>query len=432
MSRRLVVLLLLGSEMCVAMAPASPMSATSTGVETCFGQAATIVANDGESVMGGTSGPDVVVSYGADTILTGDGDDLVCVFGGAQSDSPGLLLGIDTGPGDDRVDTRGSLADIATTLGGGADQFQGGPGLDIVTSSGHDDRLRDIEQDAINTGGGADQVYTSGDSDIVVLGDGNDTVTLTGLTTPDAVLDGGSGTNTLDMYLLDARRRSWTIDNLAEQLRGDATVQAEWVDFTEFGIVVPGPVTFLGSDHDESLTVRPKLVPGTDGFARIHRWPVDARMGGGDDVVTFIGGPDQTQFDGGPGRDELRYTTWLRRLRDTPSEVLLDLTAGWLTDSEANWRRRWQARRFEDANVRNSSGRTRIRGTDGPNLLSAKGSSADTTIDGESGADVLVGGGGNDSLQGGNGRDSADGRPGGRDRCEAEVIVSCEKTVISR
>ncbi|MGF9757643.1 calcium-binding protein [Microvirga sp. 0TCS3.31] len=403
------------------------MSATSVGTETCFGQAATIVARSGESVMGGTSGPDVVVSYGADPILTGDGNDLVCVFGGARPDSEGYLFGIDTGPGDDRVDTRGTSAYIATGLGGGADQFEGGPGSDIVSSSGHDDRLRDIEQDFISTGGGADQVYTSGDSDNVVLGDGNDTVTLTGLTKPEAVLDGGSGANKLDMHLLDARRQSWTVDNRAGKLRGDATVRADWIGFTNFEIVAPGPVEFLGSGLDESLTVGPKVVPGTDGFARIHRWPVDARMGGGDDVVAFIGGSDDTQFDGGPGTDELRYTTWLRRLRNTPSEVVLDLAAGWLTDTEANWRRRWQARRFEDANVRNSSGRTHIRGTDGPNLLSAKRSSADTTIDGESGADVLVGGGGNDSLRGGKGRDSADGRPGGRDRCEAEVVISCEK-----
>src|SRR5690349_3957390 len=109
MPSRLAVLSLLLVQACTP-APAPPSkSATAERVKvdtTCFGQPATIVVRDDDSETLGTSGPDVIISYGGG-VDSGDGNDLVCVFGTPKSDRELYGRYIETGDGDDRVDTRG-------------------------------------------------------------------------------------------------------------------------------------------------------------------------------------------------------------------------------------------------------------------------------------------------------------------------------------
>jgi Ca2+-binding RTX toxin-like protein len=443
MPLRAALLALLLAQACDSGQPAPPESATAERVvatDTCYGQTATIIAEyDGFQTVG-TSGPDVIISSGAGDIDSDDGKDLVCVIGNPRSDSDFYGRYVDTGDGNDRVDTRGTRLTIAATLAAGADQYDGGPGGDSVHADGSfDDDFRDTDADIIWIGSRADTVTTSGGSDIVVREDGNDYLNLIGTLNSDAVLNGGSGSNVLNMTIASEVQHSWSVDHQAERLPADGTLKATWDKFSQFEIYAHGPVKFIGSRLDESLTVKLEATLGGArlGGRKLPRSPIDARMRAGDDLVSFRGGPIITRLNGGSGRDKIRYDPFHRHGKNAASAVALDLATGWLTDREKNWRRRWQVRHFEDANVSNQTsltqfqGRTYIRGTNEANLLSVKLVLADTTIHGASGDDVLVGGGGNDLLQGGRGLDSANGRPG-LDRCEAEVVTLCERGALRR
>lgn len=418
---------------CVAAVPASSYSAAANGggaVETCFGQTATIVSEVDAFETLGTSGPDVIVSFGVGDIDSGDGDDLVCVFGEPKSERERYSRFIETGDGNDQVDTRGSGHNAYATLGAGADLYEGGRGWDMVLAGAWKRGHIDTEFDVIRTGDGPDTVTTGGGSDTVVLDAGRDSLTLEGVPSPDAVLDGGSGSNLLDMTLSGAVRQSWRIDNLAERLYGDGRKLARWDNFTRFAVYAERDSIFIGSGMDESLMVGLNRPPTPDELHKLPRWPIEVRMGGGDDGVLFFGGPNGTRLWGGPGTDNLRYVTFARGGKHVSSDVSLDLAVGRLVDRETNWLRHWKVLEFENAGVANGdewkgNGSTSIRGTDGPNALKVPRDGADATVYGASGDDVLLGGSGDDTLQGGKGRDSANGREG-LDRCEAEVVALCE------
>lgn len=435
MRRCLAVLPLILSQGCVAVSPATSRSGSPDSViatDTCFGQAATIVVEYGDFETTGTSGPDVVISYGGDYINTGAGDDLVCVLGEPRSDTDHWSREIDTGNGDDRVDTRGTHFGTSAILGDGADQYEGGPGQDDVTAgSWNRGRYHDTERDSIRTGDLPDRVTSGGGSDTVLLEGRRDTLILMGTPDPGAVLNGGSGSNLLDMTLTGSAWRSWTIDNRDQRLYADKTELAQWDGFTRFAVYAEAAVDFVGSGLDEALTVKVHKPQASDGPWKLPKRPVDARMRGGHDAILFLGGPNSSQFNGGSGTDKLRYIAFARRGHLVSSDVSLDLAAGWLTDREAQWQRRWRVRQFEDAAVANGDewngdSRTTIHGTNGPNSLSVPRNGGDATVYGASGNDVLLGGSGDDTLLGGRGRDSANGREG-TDQCEAEVVDLCER-----
>ncbi len=142
--RLMLVLFSLVAAAC-ATAAAAPIEAAP---DSCRGRAATLVGTDGNDVLVGTSGPDVV-SAGAgddvirglggwDVICAGDGDDVV--RGGSGRDT------IEGGDGDDRL-----------FGGGGADRILGGDGDDIVRGG--------REGDTLQGGAGSDRIFGEGGDD---------------------------------------------------------------------------------------------------------------------------------------------------------------------------------------------------------------------------------------------------------------------------
>ncbi len=196
----------------------------------CQGEPATIIGTDGDDILQGTPGRDVIWGgEGDDTIRAGAGDDVVCggpgddkIYGEAGKDilagGPGKddLIGgqnADTlkgGPGADRL-WGGKGAD--TLSGGpGADELYGGPGPDTLRGGSGADQLRggsgadrmwgSTGQDLLSGGSGADRIWGNAGrdllsggpgADVLAGGDGHDT--LVGGRGPD-VLRGGPGRDT--------------------------------------------------------------------------------------------------------------------------------------------------------------------------------------------------------------------------------------------
>lgn len=137
---------------------------------------------DGDDVILGTSGPDVING--------GDGDDIICGQGGDDvingGDGKDLING---GSGDDTINSGQGLD---TVFGEGGDDFvSGGRGKDTIFGGAGDDDLRGNEgTDTIDGGAGDDELRGGQKADLLVGGTGNDE--LIGGTRPD-VLDGGPG-----------------------------------------------------------------------------------------------------------------------------------------------------------------------------------------------------------------------------------------------
>ena len=406
----------------VPASSAPALSLSSTQADLCFGQVPTIVAAEGENVVG-TDGPDVVVAHGGEaTVTTGDGDDLVCVIGVPERGQPPGTF-IYAGSGNDRVDNSRSGFDYVTYLGDGADEYIGGAASETVSASeesqGPGPGPPDRDIDVIMTAGSSDRVVSGGGSDMVDLGEGRDSLYLRGLPGADGIFRGGGRSDLLYLKLVDAQPHSWTINNRAERLLRDGQLFGGWDSFEWFEVLGrTGPLTFLGSGQDERLRTRAQL------------WPLDLRMGGGDDKVDLgRGAPSDHRISGGEGTDELAYGgIRYGYSQQLPRDIFLDLSSGILRDARPSGGApppiSFQAVNFENARVENPTyGRTVMRGTSGPNVLTA--TLAQATIYGMAGDDVLVGADFDDTLLGGTGHDIAEGSFGS-DNCVAEVRKGCE------
>jgi Ca2+-binding RTX toxin-like protein len=182
------------------------------GVAFCDGKMATLVGTDGDDVIEGTSGPDVVVAGDGDDVIIGKGgNDTVCagpgdddMKGGNGSDWLNGEAGLDVASGDNGNDHLVGMA--------GVDTLRGVAGNDLITGNAANDKLSggaDVDQilggfgnDSISGGGGAD--HLNGDEgkdnvrgeagdDLVKGGDGNDQL-VGGDGTDDC--RGGPGANT--------------------------------------------------------------------------------------------------------------------------------------------------------------------------------------------------------------------------------------------
>jgi len=166
--------------------------AASDGAVLCNGLEITVylangdVPTEGDDVILGTDGPDVISSgAGNDTICAEGGDD--SINAGAGSDT---VLG---GSGDDSINA-GPGRD--TVFGQGGDDFvSGGRGIDTIAGGLGNDDLRGNEgADTLNGGAGDDELRGGQRGDVLNGNNGNDV--LIGGIRPD-VLDGGNG---LDEY----------------------------------------------------------------------------------------------------------------------------------------------------------------------------------------------------------------------------------------
>ncbi len=143
-ARGVALALALGSAVFAAAAGADDASnsGNSTRAPSCHGRKATIVGTDGNDVLRGTSGPDVIWGgKGDDTIYSSRGNDVIC--GGPGGDAMHGGRGndvVDGGPGTDRLS--GDLGDDRVFGGAGArDEVAGDLGIDIVDGGPGDEDL---------------------------------------------------------------------------------------------------------------------------------------------------------------------------------------------------------------------------------------------------------------------------------------------------
>jgi Ca2+-binding RTX toxin-like protein len=258
--------------------PAPPAQAAAT----CRDKTATIEASAG--TVEGTAGPDVIVVSGTNTkVLAGDGDDTICVVGGAG------VVSVDAGAGNDVVDTTASEVPTDTVLGPGADTFVGGPQSDTVRSSG------DAATDTVATGAGRDTVTTYANGPVVVdLGPDDDILSFNATAgTAGSQLDLGDGS---DLLLVE-----------------DAVDLS--VDLAEGTLVQKGVVSKLVGAEDVQASGHDVVVRGddSDNDVRVTGCRVTLSGAGGDDVLAQIGKPAQpdptckvkAKLSGQGGKDRL-------------------------------------------------------------------------------------------------------------------------------
>lgn len=421
---------------------AGSIDVAAAGVESCHGQAATIVGTPGSDITG-TGGPDVVVTNGAASTYTGAGDDLVCVTGGSGMED----ADVEAQEGDDVVDTSVSEARYARVgLGAGNDTFTGGPRAESVWASDPWESPPGDGTDSVTTGGGDDTVMTGGnlrhpDHDTIDLGPGRDDAWLQGAVDPELPIQGGYGADQLELDR-GTLRHALVIDNAAGQATDAGVPVIAWSGMEQFRLGSIGSSeapSFVGSAVSERIWTS---VPFTS---------ID--LGGGDDLVNLELQHrlvDHASYVGGAGDDDFILYAGAG---DDAQRVDLDLPGGRLLfrrDQEAVHARihgfeshRLSARRLD---VRGTAGPDHLQwsggcggvvdGRAGDDLIEAisvddvscgyQGEDAELIVRGGRGDDTLVGNFAPDVLIGGRGEDLADGGRN-RDRCVAETTIRCEE-----
>lgn len=190
----------------------APGHAVETLFDTNTGQtfilAEGLIGGNGNGIIGGTVGGDVMDGRGGNDLLFGvAGDDIAS--GGERDDSVNGGLGHDSlfgGNGDDTLSGEGGndrlfgeAGDDVLGGGNGNDSAEGGSGNDTVTGYGGGDRLDgDTGDDRLYGGGGNDRLFGGNGSDRLVGSDG-----------ADVLWGGGDG----DVFLLNA------IDHAINEIR---------------------------------------------------------------------------------------------------------------------------------------------------------------------------------------------------------------------
>ena len=289
----------------------------------------------------------------------------------------------------------------------------GGSGDDSLTSLGQPFRRRTLSGgsggDRLETGAGNDILDGGTGGDRLFGGDGSDQ--LEGGTGPDR-LDGGLGTDQVS-YATRTEAVAVTIDNVANDgneedaaagARDDVRVTVEYVtggagdddltgEFTD-NELRGGP----GDDHLRGLDGRDSLF-GEDGDDTLDSAHGEDWDFGGDGDDTFLAGNGADQLRGEAGVDTADYST-----RTTPVTVEIAAFGGG----------------SEDCHIGGSGG---CQHTD---LLSevenATGGDGDDVINGGAGANLIVGGPGADKLRGREGDDTLDAADG-----EADLRIWCEE-----
>ncbi len=312
------------------------------------------------------------LSYGDDTVTTGDGNDVIYI---------GFAVNL-YGAGTDVVHTGGGDDIVYVTSDGGT--FDGGTGFDTLRySQSNNDVFRlglardgtitttlpgsymSFERFILQLGNGDDGVIT-GDGNDSITGFGGDDYIQTG--GGDDILRGGSGVNTLiggsgnDTYFVDN-----ATDILVEEANGGYDTVYTSLSYS-LGIgsqleaimsTAGQAVTLTGNELDNSLT-----------------------GGNGDDILIGRAGADI--LDGGEGTDYVSYEG-----DGGPVFVNLTLGQGFTNTSFGDT--------YTDiANVIGTDFDDFIIGD--PNLNQLDGGAGSDTIIGGIGGDVLIGGSGNDLL----------------------------------
>jgi hemolysin type calcium-binding protein len=300
-------------------------SAPARAAAVCQGEAATIAAAPGQTVVTGTEGDDVIVAAGAVTVDALGGDDVLCVTGGtvlagAGSDDveltlmPGSTVQLSAGSGDwDDLVLRGDpKAAYGLDLATGAVTVQGAP---AGTLAGFDrtSLLFPVGGDVTVAGSDKDDelILKAARVDLA-LGDGQDEVTLDGRGAEPATgrIDGGGGDghDILDVIAdqtvdLDLAHRSLVVTN--DSGRSDYVV-------TGFRHAYLGAlsVSFTGNRQGNDVDLYGCSAFAAGGGGGDALGVSQNLLGGprcpGGPVATLTGGPGGDILDGGKGDDKLR------------------------------------------------------------------------------------------------------------------------------
>jgi Ca2+-binding RTX toxin-like protein len=446
--RSVILALTLGCCSTAVAASASTAEADRVRATTCQGQPATVIGKPRQDVLRGTSGPDIIITNGADKTLGLGGDDLICSNGTLRTIQE-YATSVDAGAGSDTVDARlsGRGADAFVDLGPGDDTYLGGDLITDVVSAADEKTGAAEGSDTISTGDGVDYVATGSggpldpDTDTIDLGAGADELGILGATDTTRPIGGGSGTDLI--YLEDPLFVAPTIiDNSTGTLNSLVGPLSAWSGFERFQLDSEGdytPPQFVGGDGPEYVESRITLN--------------DVDLGGGNDTLELTPpeAPDtqDVALEGGLGTDRFFYhefidkqsviyrlgtgaITFGRNPSSSPYAHVTgfeknDLSVQWLqvTGSAGDDKVRWDAC---TGSVSGWKGDDRLAWSSfslftGPEHCRDGGN---VSVHGQAGGDVLVGGQLDDVLLGGAGADSADGGRG-TDRCRAETKNKCER-----
>ena len=161
-------------------------------------------------------------------------------------------------------------------------------------------RLVETEINLGGKGTSVDDILVNADGSAVISGDGDDTVTVTGLGS--GTLDGGDGRDTLDLGQLsvaDAAVVDLNFGSMTVVTPGNADQSQVHRDIDGFETVIgtPGDDVIVGSGVDtESMTLR-----GGDGSDRIYGGAGDDLIDGGAGDDQLVGGVGSDRFIVGPG-----------------------------------------------------------------------------------------------------------------------------------
>lgn len=356
----------------------------------------TLVGTSEADMIIGAGGNDTLDGgFGADTLLGGSGDDLITFSSVAVRYPPPTDIGlIDGGEGTDVLDlsniSPASVHIITDTDGSysfGArvgNQEYAVTGIETVILGGNSSLIQTILAGSITiyAGGGDDDIsITLRENDIqTVYGeDGDDSFNISlGSRNSSAILDGGSGVNTLETSI----GFNVDLENGTAAFAGSSSGYSSYFLRNFDNVVTPAWQGYLSSIHGDaennSLSVNEYSDDGSVGVYFDGRGGNDILSGSaGND--TLIGGTGADVLSGGAGIDTASYAT-----STTGLTVRLDGT-GSTGDALGDT--------FDSIE----------------NLI---GSDYDDLLVGNSGANVLEGGNGNDTLIGGAGADVMFGQNG--------------------
>ena len=282
-------------------------------------------SNQSDDLTGGDGNDTLGGNGGNDTLTGGLGDDRL--FGDAGNDTLTGALGDDSlsgGAGDDML--TGGSGDDSLNSGSGTDTLSGGLGNDTLTGSGGTNTL--------NGGDGNDTLRfgSSEVSSVGIGGAGDDLFEFSSFIDASdiASLDGGAGTDTLDLTIeadltgstitnfeiLDISSRTLTID-AEDLLQFSSILNVGTIEMATGGSVdLTGRValddagTVRGSNDDDTITVDANATAnwslgGNDGNDTLTGALGDDSLSGGagDDMLT--GGSGDDSLNSGSGTDTL-------------------------------------------------------------------------------------------------------------------------------
>lgn len=349
----------------------------------------------GNDTLFGGSDNDTINSSGAgaDQIDGGDGVDWLILYRDTTSTS--YLIDLRSGGGTSDIGDGTTIANIERI------SFVGGSGNDVVYCGAFNDDLRGGAGADLLSGGAGDDILIGGDgNDTIDGGIGNDSIYVYDVNDGDRI-DGGTGS---DFLYID---RTHAAANLTFMVASDSTIfnlgdgtVYSGIERVEFRGGLSNDTVVGGSLDDKAY--------GSQGNDVLIGNSGNDILSGGDGNDKLLAGSGDDTCDGGLGVDTISY-------EDVTSGISVDLRIYWAQNTGGAG----IDMIYGCENLIGGTGNDTCVGNVYQNLLigldgadNLKGLGDDDTLQGGLGADTLVGGNGNDVLEGDAGKDVLSGSRG--------------------